>query len=57
LRAASESLESVLGSDGSRLATDGEPLSDYVGEIKTAFEKYKKAEETFLNTLLKQGGP
>lgn len=57
LRAASESLESVLGSDGSRLATDGEPLKAYVARITEAFDKYRTAEKTFLDTLLKQKSP
>lgn len=57
LRAASESLESVLGSDGSRLATEGQTLTGYVDDISRAFDQYKKAEATFLDTLMAQGGP
>ena len=54
LRAASESLESAIASDGSRLATDGRPIDQFVGEIEEAFLRYREAEETFLNTLMSQ---
>lgn len=55
LRAASESLESAVGSDGSRLATDdARPLDDYISEISQAFERYRQAEKKFLNTLMEQ---
>lgn len=54
LRAASESLESAVGADRTRLSTDGQSLDGYVGEIKDAFEKYREAEQTLLDALLKQ---
>lgn len=57
LRAASEALESVLGSDGSRLATGGQPIENFIQRIAAAFERYRHAEETFLDTLLKQQAP
>ena len=57
LRAASESLESVIGSDGSRLASDGAPISEYLARIADAFEKYHAAEESFLDTLIQQQQP
>lgn len=54
LRAASESLESSIAGDGSRLATNGRPLEDVVTEIHDAFERYRAAEEKFLRTLMLQ---
>jgi ABC-type transporter Mla subunit MlaD len=56
LRAASESLESAMGSDGSRLATNGQSMELFVSEIADAFERYRQAEERFLSALLAQQG-
>ncbi|RMH26633.1 MAG: hypothetical protein D6693_06795 [Planctomycetota bacterium] len=55
LRAASEALESVMGSDGSRLATQGAPLGEYLSRLADAFERYRAAESSFLDTLLREG--
>lgn len=57
LRAASEALESVLASDRPSRPTDGEALETYIRRIGAAFERYRHAEETFLDTLLKQQAP
>ncbi len=57
LRAASEALESVLASDRPARPAAGGAIETYIQRIGAAFERYRQAEETFLDTLLKQQAP
>lgn len=52
LRGASESLEAVTESDGSRQALDGQSLNDLTDRVTAAFGEYQHAEEKFLSLLL-----
>jgi len=52
LRGASESLEALSASDGSRQAMDGQSLGDLTERVGAAFSEYQDAEEKFLMLLL-----
>lgn len=54
LRAASESLESAAGSDGSPLALDRESIEQMSLEIRKAFDRYQDARKKLLDMLGEQ---
>jgi len=57
LRAASESLESIVGAEGASRTLRPDAVDSYLSEISQAFERYRQAEERFLTTLMAQQGP
>ncbi len=54
LRAASESLESLMGAGPSGAAKQSETIDGYLLEISEAFARYRDAEDRFLTTLMAQ---
>lgn len=56
LRAASESLESAVGTESRPSSVRPDAVESYLNEISQAFERYRQAEERFLTTLMAQQG-
>lgn len=57
LRAATESLESVMQSNRDRQAFSEADINEHIQAIESAFKRYEEAEERFLNKLLQQAPP
>lgn len=56
LRAAGESLESALGSDGSSAALDRATLEQLTESLRSKFSRYQAAEQSLFDRMLKQSG-